>query len=381
MDFALSPDQRHWQDAAIRFATQELDHDLPGRDERREFWREGWERCARFGIQGLPVPEDYGGRGLDLPTTIAAMEGLGYGCADGGLLFALNASMWTNSIPILHYGTETQKRRYLPGLCDGSTVGANGASEPEAGSDIFAMRTRAQRTPEGWTLNGRKTWVTSGPIADLFVCYATTDPSRGILGISAFVIPSETPGFRVVREIPKMGVRTVPMGELAFEDCQLPADALLGREGRGAEAFNCSMEWERGAILAAALGTMRRQLERCVEHARRREQFGKPIGKFQAVAHRIVGMKVRLETCRPLVYKIGWLKAQGLDATADAALAKLHVSECFVQNSLDAVQVFGASGYTAETGIERELRDSVGSLIYSGTNDIQRNILAQHLRL
>jgi alkylation response protein AidB-like acyl-CoA dehydrogenase len=171
------------------------------------------------------------------------------------------------------------------------------------------------------------------------------------------------------------------MGELALEECDLPAESLLGREGRGAEVFNCSMEWERGAILAGTLGTMRRQLERCIDHARRRKQFGKPIGKFQAVAHRIVSMKLRLETCRPLVYKIGWLKAQGRDATLEAALAKLHVSECFVRNSLDAVELFGASGYVEETGIERDLRDSVGSLIYSGTNDIQRNIIARELRL
>ena len=381
MDFALSEAQQHWHDAAARFAKAELDHDLLGRDERREFWREGWQRCARFGIQGLPVPEEYGGRGLDLPATIAAMEGLGYGCADGGLIMALNASMWTNTIPILRYGTEAQKRRYLPDLCSGALLGANGASEPEAGSDIFSMQATAGRTPEGWTLNGRKIWVTSGPIADLYVCYAVTEPGRGVLGISAFVVPRDAPGFRVVREIPKMGLRTVPMGELAFEDCRLPADALLGRAGRGAEVFNCSMEWERGAILAAALGTMRRQLERCIEHARRRTQFGKPIGKFQAVANRIVDMKVRLETCRPLVYRIGWLKAQGKDATAESAMAKLHVSDCFVKNSLDAVQVFGAAGYIAETGIERDLRDSVGSLIYSGTSDIQRNIIAQHLRL
>jgi alkylation response protein AidB-like acyl-CoA dehydrogenase len=141
------------------------------------------------------------------------------------------------------------------------------------------------------------------------------------------------------------------------------------------------MEWERGAILAGTLGTMRRQLERCIDHARHRKQFGQPIGKFQAVAHRIVAMRVRLETCRPLVYKIGWLKAQGKDATLEAAMAKLHVSECFVQNSLDAVQLFGASGFATETGLERDLRDSVGSLIYSGTNDIQRNIIASQLRL
>ncbi|GAC1466967.1 MAG: acyl-CoA dehydrogenase family protein [Isosphaeraceae bacterium] len=379
MDFALTNDQQTWHDRALQFARDELDHDLAGRDERREYWREGWKRCARLGIQGLPIPEAYGGRGQNLPVTIAAMEGLGYGCADNGLIFSLNASLWTNSIPILLYGTEEQKRQYLPRLCDGSILGANGASETEAGSDIFSMNTRAERQGDEWVLNGRKTWVTSGPSADLFVCYATSDRSRGVLGISAFLVARDAPGFRVVREIPKLGLHTVPMGELAFEDCRIPAANLLGREGRGAEVFNCSMEWERGAILACALGTMRRQLERCIAHARTRKQFGQAIARYQSVANRIVEMKLRLETGRWLVYKIGWLKEQGKDATVEAALAKLHVSECFVKNSLDAVQLFGAAGYATETGIERDLRDSVGSLIYSGTNDIQRNIIAQHL--
>jgi alkylation response protein AidB-like acyl-CoA dehydrogenase len=383
MDHGLTDEQRAWHDAAIRFALDELAPglDLDARDEARAFWPEGWRRCARFGLQGLAIPPEFGGKGLGLPITIAAMEGLGYGCPDNGLIFALNASTWTVALPILRYGSEAQKRRYLPGLTDGSIVGANGASEPEAGSDIFGMKTTARRLEDGWILNGRKTWVTSGPVADLFVGYASTSPDRGIMGISAFVVPKETPGFRVAREIPKMGVRTVPMGELAFEDCRLPVDALLGREGRGAEVFNASMEWERGAILASALGTMRRQLERCIDHARKRTQFGQPIGKFQAVAHRIVEMKLRLETCRPLVYRIGRLKEQGQDATMEAALAKLHVSDCFVKNSLDAVQIFGASGYATETGLERDLRDSVGSLIYSGTNDIQRNIIARELGL
>ena len=381
MDFAWSADQQAWHDAAVKFAQTELVDDLFGRDERREFWREGWRRCAAFGIQGLPVPVEYGGKGFDLAVTIAAMEGLGFGCADTGLIFAISACMWTNTIPILLYGTEEQKRRYLPGLCDGSLVGANLASEPEAGSDIYGMQTRAERRGERWVLNGRKTWVTAGPVADLFVCYASTEPGKGALGLVAFLIPRETPGLRLVREIPKLGVRTAPMGELALEDCELPPESLLGRVGRGAETFHCSMEWERGAILAGALGTMRRQLERCIEHARRRKQFGQPIGKFQAVADRIVDMAVRLETCRPLVYKVGWLKAQGRDATREAAMAKLYVSDCFVKNSLDAVQLFGAAGYVTEHGIERDLRDSVASLIASGTNDIQRNVIARCLRL
>ncbi len=379
MDFSWSADQQHWHDEAVRFARERLTDDVLARDERREFWREGWSRCAELGIQGLPVPVEYGGRGKDLSTTIAAMEGLGYGCADNGLIFSINASMWTNAIPILRYGTEDQKKRYLPGLCGGQLIGANGASEVEAGSDIFSMQTSAEKRGDRWVLNGRKTWVTSGPVADLFVCYATSDPARGVMGISAFIIPRDTPGFRVVRSIPKLGVRTVPMGELALENCTLPAESLLGREGRGAEVFNCSMEWERGAILASALGTMRRQLERCISHVKSRKQFGQPIGKFQAVANKVVEMAVLLETCRPLVYKIGWLKDQGKDATLEAAMAKLHVSECFVKNSLDAVQLFGAAGFVAEFGIEKDLRDSIGSTIYSGTNEIQKNVIAQRL--
>jgi alkylation response protein AidB-like acyl-CoA dehydrogenase len=378
MDFSLSATQQDWHDRAVAFAKEELVDDLLDRDERREFWREGWRRCARFGVLGLSIAKPYG-LGEGFSSTIAAMEGLGYGCPDSGLLFSVNATLWTVSVPISLYGTDDQKQHYLPGLCDGSLVGANAASEVNAGSDIFSMTTRAEKQGNEWVLNGRKIWITAGPVSDLFVCLATTNPSQGILGINAFLVPKETPGFRVVREIRKMGVRTVPMGEVEFEDCRIPASNLLGREGRGAEIFSKSMTFERGAILSCTLGTMRRQLERCIGYARTRKQFGKPIGEFQAVSHKIVDMKLRLETCRSLVYKFGWLIDQGKDADIVAAMAKLHVSESFVQNSMDAVRIFGAAGYAAEFGVERDLRDSVGSLIYSGTNDIQRNIIAKHL--
>jgi alkylation response protein AidB-like acyl-CoA dehydrogenase len=382
MDFAFSDSQRHWHDATLRFTREGL---VAAESNRVAgpggFWREGYARCARFGIPGLPVPEEFGGRGQDLPTTVAAMEALGYGCTDSGMIFALNAALWTVTMPIVQFGSEDQKRRYLPGLCDGSVLGANGASEPEAGSDIFAMQTRAERRGDGWVLNGRKTWITAGPVADLFLCFATTDPSRGILGISAFLVGCDAPGLRVVREIPKLGMQSVPMGELALEDCRLPSGALLGREGRGAAIFNAAMELERGAILASALGTMRRQVERCIQHARTRKQFGQPIGKFQSVSNRIVDMSLRLETSRLMVYRYADLHARGENAAMAASMAKLQVSESFVQNSLDAVRLFGAAGYAEETGLERELRDSVGGVIFSGTNDIQRNIIAQHLRL
>ncbi len=382
MDFAFSEAQKHWHDGTRQFALEKLtDAESVERDQRAEFWRDGYERCARFGICGLPVPREFGGQGQDVQTTVAAMEGLGYGCPDTGLIFAINASLWTVTMPILAFGTDAQKSRYLGGLCDGRLFGANGASEPEAGSDIFGMQTRAERRGDGWVLNGRKTWITGGPVADLYLCFASTDPARGVLGISTFLIERDTPGFHAVREIPKLGLRTAPMGELVFDNCVLPAESLLGREGRGGPIFNAALDWERGGILSSVLGTMRRQLDRCIEHARTRNQFGRPIGKFQSVSNRIVDMALRLETSRFMVYRYAWSKSQKQENNAWASMAKLHVSECFVQNSLDAIRVFGASGYATAGGLERDLRDSVGGVIFSGTNDIQRNIIAQHLKI
>jgi hypothetical protein len=381
VDFELTDEQRSWQDAAIEFAKKELCRDVAVRDHEERFDRVAWKRCAEFGVLGMPVPKEYGGLGLGLSDVIAVMEGLGYGGRDAGLLFSLNAHLWTNTIPILRYGTEEQKRRLLPGLCDGSKIGANGASEPDSGSDVFAMRTRATKQGDRYVLNGTKTFVTNAPVCDVIVAYATIDPALGPLGITGFIVERSAKGVTIAKPLQKMGLRTSPMAEVVFEDVEVAASDRLGREGRGVEVFECSMEWERGCILASCLGVMRRQLERCVEHARSRKQFGKPIGKFQAVAHKIVDMKLRLDTCRPLVRRIGALKDAGKDATMEAALAKLHVADCFVKSGLDAVQVFGGYGYMVEYELERELRDAIGSTLYSGTSEIQRNIVARCLGL
>ena len=377
----LSDDHRRLQESAVAFARQGLAHDVIAADASGVFNREAWRRCAEFGVLGMPIPEPFGGLGLGLTALLAVMEGLGYGTRDQGLLFSLNAHLWTNSIPILQYGTEAQRAAWLPRLCDGSLIGANAASEPDAGSDIFSMRTRALRDGDAYVLTGTKTFVTNAPVADLFVAYATIDPALGPMGITAFIIERDTPGLSISREFHKMGLRTSPMAEVVFENCRVPLANRLGREGRGVEVFECSMEWERGCILASCLGVMRRQLEECVRHARSRKQFGRPIGKNQSVANRIVDMRVRIETCRPLVYRIGTLKDAGRPALLEAAIAKLHVSQCFVQSSLDAVQVFGGYGYMTEQQIERDLRDAVGSGLYSGTSEIQRNIIARVLGL
>jgi alkylation response protein AidB-like acyl-CoA dehydrogenase len=354
---------------------------MVARDREERFSREDWAKCAEFGIQGMPIPQEHGGLGLGIVSLIAVMEGLGYGCRDSGLLFSLNAHLWTNSIPILIYGTEQQRKKYLPGLCNGALIGANGASEADAGSDVFAMRTRAERRGDHYVLNGAKTFVTNAPFADLFVVYATIDRALGAMGVTAFIVERDTPGLGLGKKLEKMGLRTSPMAEVVFEDCQVPAANRLGREGRGVEIFECSMEWERGCILGSFLGVMSRQLEDCIAHARARKQFGQPIGKFQSVANRIVDMRVRLDVCRPLVYRIGYLKEQNKNAVLEASIAKLNVSEALVQSMMDAVQIFGGYGYMTEQGVERDLRDAVSSTLYSGTTEIQRNIIAKCLGL
>jgi hypothetical protein len=330
---------------------------------------------------GLPIPEQYGGAGSNLTTTIAAMEALGQGCGDLGLIFAINAHLWTNSIPILMFGTEEQKQKYLPGLSNGTLVGANGASEPEFGSDVYSMKTRAERQGDFYVLNGQKTFVSNAPVADVIVAYATVNAAAGHLGVTGFIVERDTPGLTIGNPIHKMGLRTSPMAEIFFEDCKIPVANRLGPEGRGAACFDCSMEWERGCILAMHLGRMQVQLERVIQYARERKQYGNPIGRYQSVANRIVDMKVRLEAARMLVYKIGWRKDRGESATLEAAIAKLFLAEAAVASSLDGIQVFGGYGFMTEFEMERDLRDAVGGKLYSGTVDIQRNIIARLIGL
>ncbi|HXG43206.1 MAG TPA: acyl-CoA dehydrogenase family protein [Gemmatimonadales bacterium] len=381
MDFAWTPEQLEFRRAVVEFARRGLQDDLVRRDQTGEFSRELWTRCAEFGIQGLPFPEEYGGGGADILTTVLAMEALGYGCKDNGLLFGLAAQMWSVQMPLFRFGTEDQRRRYLARLNRGEWIGAHAMSEPGSGSDAFALSTRAERRGDGYVLNGAKTFVSEAPVADLFLVFATLDPSKGVLGITGFLVERGTPGLVVGRPIAKLGLKTSPMAELVFEDCPVPAANRLGREGRGAEIFNDAMEWERACILACQLGAMERQLEQSVAYARERKQFGKPIGEFQAVAHRLVAMKVRLEAARGLLYRGAWLKQTAGTAGADAAIAKLFLSEAWVRSCLDAIQIHGGYGFTTEYEVERDLRDSIGGTLYSGTSEIQRNLIARSLGL
>lgn len=381
MDFSWSEEQLAYRRAVIEFARKELDDSMIERDRQGEISLENWRRCARFGIQGLPIPEAYGGTGADILTTMLIMEGLGYACRDQGLIFSINAQLLSVQMPILSFGSEAQKQRYLPAMCRGELIGAHGMSEPDSGSDAYSLRTRAVRCDDGYVINGAKTFVTNAPVADMALIFATIDPAKGMWGVTGFLVDKGTPGFSIGHTLEKMGLRTSPMAELVFQDCFVPHECRLGPEGAGARIFNGSMEWERSCILASQIGAMERQLETCVRYASERTQFGQTIGKFQSVANRIVDMKLRLETARLLLYKVAWLKKMNQPATMEAALVKLYLSECFVQSGLDAVKIHGGYGYMTEFEVERDVRDAIGGVLYSGTSDIQRNIVARLLGL
>lgn len=376
MDFSWNDEQTALRKEITRFAQKELNDNLIERDRCEEFSWDGWKKCAKMGIQGLPVPEEYGGSGADILTTVAALEALGYGCRDNGLIFSINAHMWTTEIPLMAFGTEAQKKKYLPKLVSGEWVGLHAMTEPLSGSDAYSLRTQAERKGDRYILNGSKTFITNAPYADLFIIFANVDPSRGANGITAFLVEKGTPGLSVGQKLHKMGLRTSPMAEVFVQDCEVPVENILGKEGDGQSSFTTSMEWERTCILASHLGMMQRQLENAVKYARERQQFGQPIGKFAAISNKIADMEVRLETGRLALYKAAWLKSQGRHPLKEVSMAKLYVSEAAIQNCLDAIQIHGGYGYMTEYEVERELRDAISGKIYSGTSEIQRVIIA-----
>jgi L-prolyl-PCP dehydrogenase len=381
LDFSLSAEQQELKEAAVAFARGELDQGLAEREEAGAFSPEAWRACAKFGVQGLPVPAGLGGQGADILTTVLVMEALGYGCHDNGLIFSLNAQMWSLELPLVKFGSPAQQQAYLPGLISGDLIGVHAMTEPDSGSDAYAMRTRFERQGDGYLLSGTKLYITNAPVSDVVLVFAVDPGKPKVAAISAFLVEKGTPGFTVTRGLDKMGLRTSPMGEVVLDDCYVPAGHRVGREGAGMAIFNSAMTWERSCILASALGVMQRQVEACTAYARQRKQFGQPIGKFQAVAGKIADMYLRLEAARLLVYQAAWLGQQGKPALAEAAAAKLFTSEAWVASSLDAIQVHGAYGYLKESGVERDLRDAVASTIYSGTSEIQRVILARMLGL
>jgi alkylation response protein AidB-like acyl-CoA dehydrogenase len=381
MDFGYSPEQKDLIKTISDFARKELNEDIETRDHEGAFSRSGWQKCAQMQLMALPFPEEYGGCGLDFLTTAITFEALATGCRDGGLVHAIGTQLLCG-IQIQQFGSEDQKRRFLPGICGGEIIAAQAITEPDAGSDPMSMKTRARKTDDGWVLNGCKSFITNAPIADLAIIFAVTDPERPALGrISVFLVETDSGGVSRSRPMEKLGLRTLQNGEIYLEDCRVSESGILGKEGQGVIIFNESMEWERSLLPAAQTGALEHIIETCANYANTRKAFGQAIGQFQAVSHRISQMKVNLEVGRLALYRAAWMKSMGKHAVLESSAAKLFISEIFKSACLDAVQVLGGYGYSKEYGLERDLRDSVAGTIFSGTSEIQLNIISKLLGL
>lgn len=381
MNFAMNAEQQQLYDAVLAFAQSRLNDTFEERVAAHQFGHAEWALCGDFGLTGLSVPTDLGGMGCDSVTTCLAIEALGRGCQDQGLAFALSAHLLACVMPIVEHGSDDLQRRYVPKLASGQWIAANAITEGEAGSDAFALQSRAVRDGDAYVLSGSKSYVSNGPQADVFLVYASSNPDAGYLGIDAFVVERDTPGLTVGKPFEKMGLNTAPICSIYLEEARVPAANRLGSGGGGASIFTESMHWERTCLFGGYIGMMTRQLEQVVAYAQERRQFRKAIGKNQAISHKIAEMKMRLDAARLLLLRACWMRDQGKDAALEVAMAKLAVSEAAVASSLDAIQIYGGIGYMVESGVERALRDSVPSTLFSGTSEIQRNLIASRLGL
>ncbi len=380
MNFDWSEDQKLLHQQVVEFAQKKLNDKLIEEDREHLFSREKWDACASMGLMGLPIPGEYGGLGLDALTCAFVLEGLGYGCKENGLFLSLGAHLWAVEMPILLYGSDELKKRFLPKLSSGEWIGAHAMSEAGSGSDAMALSTRADLDGDTYILNGRKTFVSNAPVCDVIVTFATHNKKHGFAAVSGFVLERDTPGVSIESKVDKMGTRTSAMADVVFENVRVPVSQRIGPANFGYKIFAKAMQWERGLILAPLVGAMQRTIEECVAYANLRQQFGKRIAAYQAISGKIVDMQVRLEAARLLTYKAAWALDHG-DAAIPASAAKLVTSEAAVQTFADAIQVFGGYGYTTDLGIERHLRDAIGAKIYSGTSEMQKMIIATALGL
>jgi len=354
-------------------------HDRVDADRESRFAADDWKRCAERGIHGVMVPTDMGGRGHDLATTLLTLEGLGYGSRDNGLAFAIGSQILSTQETIVRFGTSEQQNEWLPRLLAGDAFGAFAMTEPESGSDAYQLATTAVRRDDTYVLNGHKAYITLGSRCDMVIVFASTNPAAGRWGLSAFLVPTDVEGVERLPNREKMGMRTTPFGDITLTDAVVPASALIGREGAGASIFNSVLEVERSFVFATQIGAVERQLDEAIAYANEREQGGHPIGHYQAVGHRIADMKQRHESARLFLYRAALAFVTGNQVAMSAALSKLAASETGIAAALDGAMVHGAKGYVSEFEVERDLRDAIGGVVYSGTSDIQRNIIARLL--
>ncbi|MFO3795886.1 MAG: acyl-CoA dehydrogenase [Anaerolineales bacterium] len=378
--FPLSEEHRMIRDAAREFAQKEIAPLAAEHDESGKFPYETIKKMGEMGFMGIEVPEEYGGAGLDTLSYVLALEEICKVDAAHGTIMSVNNSLFCYGI--LKFGTEAQKQTYLRAVASGKAIGAYALTEPMSGSDAGNMRTRATRDGDFYVLNGRKSWITSGPVADYFVVFAMTEPEKKHKGITAFIVDGKTPGLIRGKKEPKLGIRASDTSEILFENCRVPLANRLGEEGEGFKIAMTILDAGRIGIAAQALGIAEAAYEASVKYAREREAFGQPIGAFQGIGFKIADMKTRIEASRLLTYNAALAKERakstGERFTLEASMAKLFASETAMFCTHAAVQIHGGMGYSKELPIERYFRDAKITEIYEGTSEIQRLVIARH---
>lgn len=378
-DFQPSKTQQALREEVIAFVEERLPAGKERRGEFRDFDRKSWRKCGEIGIPGLAIPSEYGGRGLSAVDTLLALEAFGYASRDNGLNFSLSAHLLACAVPLWLYGSEELKRHYLPGLSDGTWVAANAMSEPGSGSDAFRMETLAQRHEEGYRIHGVKSFVSNGPVADMVLLYAATDASRGFMGgISAFWLDGSRHPFEKGPPWDKAGLHSSKLGILYFNDLQIENPYLVGLEGRGAQIFNRSMEWERTCLGGVHLGNMQRLLDKAVQCQRDMARSGKGRAASQTTAFTLADLQMRVDSVRLMAIQAAWKMDQNRPAARESSSAKLMVSELYKELTVKVALILQAAGM-ADDDAERSAMDALSSTVYSGTSEMQRLIVAQSL--
>ncbi|KEI01599.1 acyl-CoA dehydrogenase [Clostridium botulinum] len=374
MDFNLTREQQYVKQMVKEFVENEITPIAAETDATGVFPMEVYKKLGKYGIIGLPYPKEYGGTGGDYLSYILAVEEISKACGTLGISYSVNTSLCCGAI--YQNGTEEQKKKYLPDLCSGKKIGSFGLTEPNAGTDASGAQTVAVRDGDNYILNGQKCFITNSPLAETFVIFAITDRSKGTKGISAFIVEKDFPGISIGKIEDKMGIRGAQVGEIILEDCVVPAENLLGKEGRGFGIAMKTLDGGRIGVAAQGLGLAEGAFDAAREYMKERKQFGKQLYKFQGIAWRMADMDLRIEQSRHLLYLAAMDKNDGRPYSVSAARAKLSCTDTAMYVTTEAVQLFGGYGYIKDYPVERMMRDAKITQIYEGTNEVQRMVIS-----
>jgi acyl-CoA dehydrogenase len=377
MDFLPSEEHDMMRKMVRDFAEREITPEIERMDNEDRFPIEVIKKMGELGLMGVPVPEEYGGAGMDYTSYIIAIHELSKVSATVGVILSVHTSVGTN--PILYFGTEEQKQKYVPKLASGEFIGAFGLTEPHAGSDAASLSTRAVLKDDHYVLNGSKIFITNGGAADVFIVFAKTNPELGSHGITAFIVDRDTPGFTIGKAERKMGLHGSSSVTLQFDNAIVPVENRLGEEGQGFKIAMSNLNFGRIGIAAQSLGIAEGALNYATQYAKDRQQFGKPIGTLQGVGFKLADMATQVEAARLLVYQAAFLAQHNKPVTKEASMAKMLASRTAVKTAIEAVQIYGGYGYTKDYPVERYFRDAKVTEIYEGTSEIQHIVISKQL--